>query len=89
MNNGIIGIGKTCSVQDSHRQQDRQPVMKTLCLTKSLCCPSLQAILISASQLLDKYITISLTTSGCVIAAPDGETAAEARAEHDLFLLSS
>jgi transposase InsO family protein len=98
MNHGITGIGKTffqpigvgtvkinCSVQDSRRQQ----VMKTLYLTNALYCPSLQANLISASQLLDKDINISLTKSGCVIAAPDGDTAAEARAEHGLFLLTT
>ena len=99
---GITGIGKTffqpvgvgtvkidCSVGGRRHQQAGQPVMKTLYLTNALYCPSLQANLISASQLLDKDIKISLTKSGCVIAAPDGDIAAEARAEHGLFLLTT
>ena len=102
MNRGITGIGKTffqligvgtvkinCLVQDGRRPQDSQPVMKTLSLTNALYCPSLQANLISASQLLDKDVKIFLTKSECIITAPDGDIAAEARAEHGLFLLTT
>jgi len=102
MIHGITGIGRTffqpigvgtvkinCSVQGGRRQQGSHQVMKTLYLTNALYCPSLQANLISASQLLDKDVGISLTKTGCVITAPDGDTAAEARAEHGLFLLTT
>lgn len=91
MNQGISGVGKTffqpigigtaridVSVQGNH---------KTLLLTNALYCPSLQANLISASQLLDKDVNISLTKLGCIFTAPDGDIAAEAYAKYGLFLL--
>ena len=91
MTQGITGIGKTIfqpmgigtvSLEVSVSNQ-----RKILTLTDVLWCPSLQANLISASQLLDKNAGISLTKHGCIITASDGEIAAEARAEYGLFLL--
>jgi hypothetical protein len=76
-----IGIG---TVKIHALVQGRQ---KTLLLSNALYCPSIQANLISVSQLLDKDTNISLSKRGCVITAPDGDIAAEARAAHGLFLL--
>jgi hypothetical protein len=91
MNQGISGIGKTffqpIGVGTVKIDVSVQGCRKTLLLTNALYCPSLQANLISASQLLDKDVKISLTKLGCIFTAPDGDIAAEARAKYGLFLL--
>jgi hypothetical protein len=91
MNHGISGIGKTffqpIGIGIVKINVSVQGCCKTLFLTNALYCPSLQANLISASQLLDKDVRISLTKLGCIFTAPDGDIVAEARAKYGLFLL--
>jgi hypothetical protein len=91
MMKSITGVGKTTfqpmGIGTVSLEASVGGQRNTLILTDVLWCSSLQANLISASQLLDKNAGISLTKHGCIITAIDGETAAEARAEYGLFLL--
>lgn len=61
----------------------------TLRLTNALYCPDLQANLISASQLLNKNVKITLKKHGATVKSASKKVVCEIRHESGLFILST
>ena len=78
-----IGIGTVTL----HVSINGQP--HTLRLTNALYCPDLQANLISASQLLDKNVKITLRKHGATVKSASKKVVCEIRHESGLFILST
>jgi hypothetical protein len=78
-----IGIG-TVTLHVSIKGQPH-----TLRLTNALYCPDLQANLISASQLLDKNVKITLRKHGATVKSASKKVVCEIRHESGLFILST
>jgi hypothetical protein len=93
MTRSIHGIGGTTlqpigiGTATLHVSINRQP--HTLRLTNALYCPDLQANLISASQLLDKDVKITLRKHGATVKSASKKVVCEIRYESGLFILST